>query len=37
MSDVDKMTLGDKNKSATKTISNDKNGVWYAEGTEDDN
>ena len=34
---VDKMTIADKNKSATKIIQADKNGVVYAEGTKDDN
>ena len=34
---VDKMTLGDKNKSATKTIYDSEQGVIFAEGTEDDN
>lgn len=35
--DVDKMTIADKNKSATKIIQADENGVVYAEGTKDDN
>jgi hypothetical protein len=35
--DVDKMTIADKNKSATKIIQADENGVIYAEGTKDDN
>lgn len=34
---VDKMTLGDKNKSATKTIYDSEQGVIFAEGTKDDN
>ena len=34
---VDKMTIADKNKSATKIIQADENGVVYAEGTKDDN
>lgn len=34
---VDKMTLGDKNKSATKTIYDSDQGVIFAEGTKDDN
>lgn len=35
--DVDKMTIADKNKSATKIIQADENGIVYAEGTKDDN
>lgn len=35
--DIDKMTIADKNKSATKIIQADDNGVVYAEGTRDDN
>lgn len=34
---VDKMTLGDKNKSATKTIYDSEQGIIFAEGTKDDN
>lgn len=34
---VDKMTIADRNKSATKIIQADENGVVYAEGTKDDN
>lgn len=34
---VDKMTLGDRNKSATKTIYDSEQGVIFAEGTKDDN
>lgn len=34
---VDKMTLGDKNKSATKTIYDSEQGVIFAEGTKEDN
>lgn len=34
---VDKMTLGDQNKSATKTIYDSEQGVIFAEGTKDDN
>lgn len=34
---VDKMTIADKNKSATKIIQADENGIVYAEGTKDDN
>ena len=34
---VDKMTLGDKNKSATKTIYDSEQGAIFAEGTKDDN
>lgn len=34
---VDKMTLGDKNKSATKTIYDSEQGVIFAEGTNGDN
>lgn len=34
---VDKMTLGDKNKSATKTIYDSDQGIIFAEGTKDDN
>lgn len=34
---VDKMTIGDKNKSATKTIYDSEQGVIFAEGTKDDN
>lgn len=34
---VDRMTLGDKNKSATKTIYDSDQGVIFAEGTKDDN
>lgn len=34
---VNKMTLGDKNKSATKTIYDSEQGVIFAEGTKDDN
>lgn len=34
---VDKMTIADKNKSATKIIQADENGIVYAEGTKEDN
>lgn len=34
---IDKMTLGDKNKSATKIIKTDNSGYVFAQGTEDDN
>lgn len=37
LNQVDKMTLGDKNKSATKTIYDSEQGVIFAEGTNDDN
>lgn len=34
---VDRMTIADKNKSATKIIQADENGIVYAEGTKEDN